>query len=217
LFEGLDLEPRYNIAPSQDVLAVRLKPGKTEPEAVNLHWGLIPSWADDPKIGYKLINARVETARDKPSFRSAFKNRHCLVLADGFYEWKKPKEASTGRKSSGAAKQPYHIHLRDGRPFAFAGLWEHWEREGQKIESCTILTTDANDALGPLHDRMPVILQREHLMDWLNTAGAGAKACDYSYLGPFPSELLEVVAVSPLVNSPRNNGPECLKPAVGGP
>jgi putative SOS response-associated peptidase YedK len=161
LFDGLDLQPQFNIAPSQNILAVRLKPGTADPEAVRLHWGLVPSWADDAKIGYKLINARLETAPEKPSFRSAFKHRHCLILADGFYEWKK----------TGNAKRPYHIRLRDGGPFAFAGLWEKWDREGKSIESCTILTTDADAAIRQLHDRMPVIVDTTHYRDWLTTSG----------------------------------------------
>jgi putative SOS response-associated peptidase YedK len=133
LFEGLELAPTYNVAPTQKVLAVRLRPGTKEPEAVKLRWGLVPSWVDDPKIGYRTINARLDTAPTKPAFRSGFKHRHCLVLADGFYEW---------QKTGGAKKQPYHIRLRDGGPFAFAGLWETWQREGQPVESCTILTTE---------------------------------------------------------------------------
>jgi putative SOS response-associated peptidase YedK len=204
LFDGLDLPPQYNIAPSQDVLAVRLKRGSSDLEAVRLHWGLIPSWADDPKIGYKLINARAETARSKPSFRAAFKHRHCLILADGFYEWKKV----------GKAKQPYHIRLRDGRPFAFAGLWEKWEREGKGIESCTILTTDANPALRHLHERMPVIVDSKHHRHWL-TPPATNEAGGIDYLGPYPAEELTAVAVNPVVNSPRYSGPQCLEPVAG--
>jgi putative SOS response-associated peptidase YedK len=201
LFEGLDLQPQYNIAPSQNVLAVRLKPGSADPEAVWLRWGLIPSWADDQKIGYKLINARAETAREKPSFRGAFKSRHCLVLADGFYEWKKV----------GKAKQPYHIRLRDGSPFAFAGLWEHWAQGEKPIESCTILTTDANEALRQIHDRMPVILAADSYRHWLSNSDTG-EANAFPYLAPYPPDTMTAVAVNPIVNSPRNNGQECLEP-----
>ncbi len=198
LFDGFDVQPQYNVAPSQNVLAVRLRPGTDQPEAVRLRWGLIPSWADDIKIGYKLINARLETAREKPSFRSAFKHRHCLVLADGFYEWKK----------AGKAKQPYLIRMRDGQPFGFAGLWETWQHNGQTIESCTILTTDANDTLRPIHDRMPVIVDPTHRLHWLNAG----KTEGFHYLGPYTAERMTAVAVSSLVNNPRNNSPACLEP-----
>jgi len=199
LFDHLAIEPHYNVAPSQNVLAVRLNPESGNPEAVRLRWGLVPSWADDLKIGYKLINARVETASTKPAFRSAFKHRHCLVLADGFYEWRKKTD-----------KQPFHIRLKAGRPFAFAGLWERWKQDDKAVESCTILTTDANAAVQPLHDRMPVILDPARYQDWL-AAGDGAGALDY--LLPYPAEEITAVAVSQHVNSPRNNGPECLTPA----
>src|SRR5438552_18733441 len=134
LFDDLEVQPNYNVAPSHNVLAVRQRPGSDELEAVRLRWGLVPSWAEDHKIGYKLINARAETVRTKPAFRSAFKHRHCLVLADGFFEWQK----------SGKKKQPYHLRLRDGKPFAFAGLWETWHDGDKPVESCTILTTEAN-------------------------------------------------------------------------
>jgi putative SOS response-associated peptidase YedK len=201
LFDGLDLQPQFNIAPSQNVLAVRLKPGTAEPVAVQLHWGLIPSWATDAKIGYKLINARLETARDKPSFRAAFKHRHCLILADCFYEWKK----------AGKAKQPYHVRLRAGRPFAFAGLWEKWERESKPVESCTILTTDANPTMRQLHDRMPVIVAPEHYLDWLKTAN-GDSPPQFDFLGPYPEDALTAIAVNPAVNNPRVQGPQCLEP-----
>src|SRR5438067_1776144 len=134
LADGPALQPRYNIAPTQTVAAVRAGAGHQK-ELVLLRWGLIPSWADDPKIGNRLINARAETAAEKPSFRSAFRHRRCLVLADGFYEW----------QQIGGKKQPYLFRLRDGAPFAFAGLWEHWEKGGRALDSCTVLTTGAND------------------------------------------------------------------------
>jgi putative SOS response-associated peptidase YedK len=200
LFDNIDLEPQYNIAPSQNVLAVRVQPGGEQLEAVRLRWGLVPSWADDPKVGYRLINARVETARDKPAFRAAFKQRHCLVLADGFYEWQATKTKQ---------KQPYHLRLRDGRPFAFAGLWENWQGNGQTLQSCTILTTDANAAVRPVHNRMPVILDPARYRHWLSATG-GAE--DYDYLGPYPAEEMMAVAVSTHVNSPKNNDPACLTP-----
>jgi putative SOS response-associated peptidase YedK len=140
---------RDNIAPTQEVLIVRRASPQASREARLHRWGLVPSWAKDPAIGNRLINARAETVATKPAFRRAFKERRCLVLADGFYEWHK----------EGANKQPYHIRLRDGRPFAFTGLGEHWEGEETAIDSCTLLTTTPNEVMRPLHDRMPVILQ----------------------------------------------------------
>ena len=160
LFDGVALQPQYNIAPSQSVLAVRLNHESGQPEAVRLRWGLVPFWADDPKVGYSLINARVESVRTKPAFREAFKKRHCLVLADGFYEWQKKE----------GGKQPYHLRLKNGGPFAFAGLWERWHREDKVVESCTILTTDANTVARPVHDRMPVILDVKDFDRWLDPA-----------------------------------------------
>ena len=134
------LEPRYNIAPTQDVAAIRWKDGKRH--LIFLHWGLIPSWADDPSIGNRMINARADGVADKPSFRSAFKKRRCLVVADGFYEWKK----------DGKSKQPFYVTLKSGKPFAFAGLYEHWRRGDQVIDSCTIITTEPNELMADIHD-----------------------------------------------------------------
>ena len=143
-----ELKPRNNIAPTQPVAAVR-QPSEGEREIVLLHWGLTPSWAKDPDIGNRLFNARSETVAEKPAFRSAFKHRHCLIPTDGFYEWQRV----------GERKQPYYIQLLDGGPFAFAGLWEHWEGpENLVIESCTILTTEANALVRSLHNRMPLII-----------------------------------------------------------
>jgi putative SOS response-associated peptidase YedK len=165
LFDGLDLKPNYNVAPTQTVLAVR-QSADSGPEPRWLRWGLVPSWATDPKIGSKLINARADTVATKPSFRAAFKKRRCLILADGFFEWKK-----TGTKT----KQPYHLHLTDRRPFCFAGLWEDWDRDGLRIESCTLITTDANKTVQEVHNRMPVIIAPEDYGTWL---GAGADSAE---------------------------------------
>src|SRR5262245_49539638 len=152
-----DWKPRYNVAPTQMVACVRQK--DTARELVRLRWGLIPNWAKDPKIAYSLINARSETAATKPSFRSAMKRRRCLIAADGFFEWKKV----------GKAKMPVHFHLKGGEPFAFAGLWEYWKpANGDAIESCTIMTTEANELVKPYHDRMPVILPTVHYDHWLD-------------------------------------------------
>ena len=153
--EILSYEPRYNIAPSQEVLAVREEEEKRH--LVLLRWGLIPPWADDPKIAFRTINARSETAHKTPSFRSAFKKQRCLIPASGFYEWKR----------EGKSKQPFYIQRKDSQPMAFAGLWEHWEDQKgeERIESCTILTTNANQEVSQVHDRMPVILEPENIIE----------------------------------------------------
>lgn len=191
-------DARYNVAPSQDVRAVRQPDGR---ELVELKWGLVPSWANDPKIGYGMINARCETVAEKPSFRSAFKRRRCLILADGFYEWKK-----TGAKT----KQPYFVHLKDDQPFAFAGLWEYWERDGEVIESCTILTTDANALMKPMHDRMPVILPDHVYDEWLDPDNQATGDLP-NLLKPYPTDEMAAHPVSTYVNSPKNQGPECTE------
>ncbi len=149
---GLDeypssLTPSYNIAPTQEVAAVVEEDEKRKLKM--FRWGLVPSWAKDPAIGNKMINARAETVSEKPSFRSAFKRRRCLIVADGFYEW---------QKTDGGAKQPYHFRMKDSSPFAFAGLWETWDGDGADVRSCSIITTDANDLMKEIHHRMPVIL-----------------------------------------------------------
>jgi putative SOS response-associated peptidase YedK len=190
LFADLELEPRYNIAPSQPILAVRVRPGTQDLEAVRLRWGLVPSWAKDLKIGYKLINARADTAAEKPSFRSAFRQRHCLILADGFYEWKKLEAKK---------KQPYLFRLKSGLPFAFAGLWEKWTGPENVVESCTILTTDANDLTRPMHDRMPVMVEPGNYQNWLRTLGTGDPA-QFDYLLPFPADAMKAEPVGTLVN-----------------
>jgi putative SOS response-associated peptidase YedK len=193
--------PRYNIAPSQEVLVVRQPSPQASREAHLHRWGLIPSWANDPAIGNRLINARAETVASKPVFRRAFKERRCLVLADGFYEWHK----------EGASKQPYHIRLRDGRPFAFAGLWEHWEGEEAAIDSCTLLTTTPNEVMRPLHDRMPVILSAPEYDQWLECRGQDTEHLQ-AILRPYPGDDLITYPVSTRVNNPMNETPECLIP-----
>jgi len=157
LLEIPEIPPRGNICPTQTVAAVRDDSSGNQ-LLVNLRWGLIPFWADDMKIGARLINARGETVAEKPAFRTAFRKRRCLILADGFYEWQ-----TINRK-----KQPYHFARRDGKPFAFAGLWERWDKGETPIESCTIITTDANDLVRPLHERMPVILHPQDFERWLD-------------------------------------------------
>jgi putative SOS response-associated peptidase YedK len=193
---------RYNIAPTQPVVAVRQPPDGAGRELTHLHWGLIPAWAGDPKIGSRLINARAETAAEKPAFRSAFKYRRCLVPSSGFYEWQK----LNGRK------QPVFIHLRDEDLFAFAGLWEVWHGpDGEEIASCTLLTTAANDLVRPVHDRMPVILHPADYDLWLDRH-AQKPALLQPLLRPYDASAMTFHPVSPRVNSPGNEGPECVAP-----
>ena len=200
--EAPPLEPRYNIAPSQPVLAVRRHPRTGQREFTFLNWGLIPSWAKDVKIGYRLINARSETVADKPAFRAAYRRRRCIVPADGFYEWQK----------RAGHKQPYFIHRKDDQPFGMAGLWERWEGpDGSVIESCTLLTTEPNELLRPLHNRMPVILSPEEYETWLDVQNASPLVLQ-ALLRPCPASLLEALPVSRYVNNPRQEGPACIEP-----
>jgi putative SOS response-associated peptidase YedK len=193
---------RYNVAPTQSVPVVRTVPGGQGRELVSLRWGLIPSWAQDPSIGNRLINARADTASIKPSFRSAFKQRRCLVLADGFYEWQK----------QGSKKQPYYFQLRTGGPFAFAGLWEHWQGGEEIIESCTLLTTEANDVVRPVHDRMPVILAPDAYEQWLDPR-VQKPDLQQALLRPYPGEAMTAYPVGTRVNNPRNDDRVCVQTA----
>ncbi len=195
-----DATPRFNIAPTQDVLTVRLEDGRRR--AATMRWGLVPSWAKDVKIGAKMINARSETAPDKPAFRAAFKRRRCLVPADGFYEWQRV----------GKSKRAFHFHLRSGQPFAMAGLWEVWrdpaQPEATPLVSCTVLTTDCNELVRPVHDRMPVILPREAWAPWLDPGVQDADALT-RLLAPYPSAAMEATPVGSYVNDARHEGPAC--------
>src|SRR5262245_14568313 len=173
--EAPDLLPRFNIAPGQPVAVVRQKPQAEGRELALLRWGLIPVWADDPSIGNRLANARSETVATKPSFRRAFRSRGCLVVADGFYEWQR----TNGRK------QPYIVGLQNDRPFGLAGLWERWEKVGEPVESCTILTTDANELMQPIHERMPVIFPPDQYGLWLDPRSEDAVKLA-KLLRPFP-------------------------------
>lgn len=196
--------PRYNIAPSQHVAAIRLNSETAKRECVMLRWGLIPFWAKDPKIGSQCINAKAETLAGKPSFRSAFKKRRCLVIADGFYEW----------QVQGTRKQPMWIGLRGRRPFAFAGLWEHWSpTDGEPIESCTIITTQPNALVQSIHNRMPVILSPQDYETWLDPAFQHLDTLN-SLLRPFPAEHMTAFPVSTLVNNPRHDASQCLEPVA---
>ncbi len=204
LDRAVEQKPRYNIAPSQNIAAVRIAPQDRARELVALRWGLVPPWAKDLKTGYAMINARVETVSTKPAFRSAFKYRRCLIPADGYYEW----------QALGSRKQPYHIHRQDGELFAFAGLWEHWQEETEQVvESCTILVTAANDSLRPIHDRMPVILEPEDYDRWLDPE-ARDPAVLLPLLHSHPAQELVARPASARVNSPRNDDADCLTPAV---
>lgn len=200
----LELPQRFNVAPTQDVAVVRLDPQSGRRRLDMLHWGLIPSWADDPGIGNRMINARAESAAEKPSFRRAFKSRRCLVVADGFFEWKK-----VGRR-----KQPYLITV-DDRPFAFAGLWERWKggdaSNGPPLESCTIITTTANALMQSIHDRMPVILDPNDYDRWLSTSAEDSSQLQ-ELLVPYPADAMQAVPVSTAVNNPRHDGPDCVEP-----
>jgi putative SOS response-associated peptidase YedK len=194
-----DLAPRYNIAPSQ---AVAVIPNEPERTLQLFQWGLIPSWAKDPKIGYKMINARAETLAEKPSFRSALKRRRCLVVADGFYEWKK----------DGKSKQPMYITLKDGRPFAFAGLWEVWRNpKDELIKTCTIITTEPNELLAEIHNRMPAILPPDAYDQWL-TPGDLDAAPALALLAPYDARLMRAVPVSTAVNSPALDSAQLVLP-----
>jgi putative SOS response-associated peptidase YedK len=196
-------EPRYNIAPTQPVPIVR-RLDQPKREWTPVRWGLIPSWAKDAKIGNKLINARGETVAEKPSFRSAFRKRRCLIPADGFYEWKKLD----------GGKQPHFIHLCDEEPFAFAGLWELWTNpnDGEVIESCTIVTTEANALMRTLHDRMPVIVPAEDYDLWLDAATQDVEGLK-GLLRPYPSDDMTAYPISAYVNNPRHEGVKCVEPA----
>jgi putative SOS response-associated peptidase YedK len=194
-----EFAPRCNIAPTQQVLAVRRAPGDEAAHFALLRWGLIPSWAKDPKIGSRLINARAETIGDKPSFRAAFKHRRCLLPADGFYEWK----TVDGRK------HPYEFGLVDRTPFALAGLWESWtDAGGGTVETCTIITTAANELLAPFHDRMPVIFDPPACKQWL-AAEPGDSGALRSLLRPYAAEKMAAAPASDRLNSSRYEGNDC--------
>lgn len=195
---GVLLEPRYNIAPTQLHPVVIVQDDKRVLRMMK--WGLVPHWAKEPGIGYKMINARAEGIEEKPSFRTPFRKRRCLVIANGFYEWKKldPK-----------TKVPYLIRLRSGKPFAFAGLWEKWDKGPEPLETFTIITTENNELIEPIHNRMPVILHEKDESLWLDPELKDPEKL-IPLLKPYPSEEMELYEVSTIVNSPRNDVPECI-------
>ena len=193
------VEPSYNVAPTQTVAVVVQREGVTTLE--KMRWGLIPAWAKDPAIGSRMINARAETVGEKPSFKRPLKDRRCLVVANGFYEWQK----------TGQAKIPMFIRLKSGQPFGFAGLYDVWTSpEGEAVASCTIITTSANDLMQPIHDRMPVILPKPQASTWLNPAIQRADDV-LPLLVPYSAADMEAYPVSRLVNSPENNSPDLIR------
>ena len=195
-------KPSYNVAPTQDVaVVVQREAGNT---LERMRWGLIPSWAKDPKIGSKMINARSETLSEKPSFKRPFRSQRCLVIADGFFEWAKTEHG----------KVPMFIRPKSQHLFGLAGLYDVWAPpQGEAITSCTIVTTSANDFMRPIHDRMPLILSRSQEADWLNPATPTINEW-LSALAPYPSQEMEAYEVSRQVNSPQNNGIECIQPVA---
>lgn len=197
------LAPRYNIAPTQPALIVR-EVDKRRVAAL-VRWGLVPFWADDINIGQRMINARSETVTAKPAFRAAFRHRRCLVPADGYYEW----QSRDGRK------QPYLMAPADGGCFALAGLWEHWQRDGNELETMSLMTCAANASLSAIHDRMPVVIARADYGRWLS--GDTAPAQLQSLLSPAPNDCFVARAVSTRVNSPRNDDRECITPVATSP
>jgi len=197
----VEMTPRYNIAPTQPV-AVVPNDGKNQLDFYT--WGLIPSWAKDPLIGSRMINARAETLAEKPAFRAAFRRRRCLILADGFYEWQQAK---------GTSKIPMYIRLVSGEPFAFAGLWEIWNSsDGSTILSCAIITTQPNELMEKIHNRMPVILPPDAYPIWLDPDEQNPSRLS-SLLHPYPADEMQAYAVSRFVNSPSNDSPQCILPA----
>ena len=200
--ESVAWTDRYNLAPSQEVLTV-VQPSGSARQVRRMRWGLIPSWAKDPTIGNQLINARAETIATKPAFRRPLRERRCLIVTDGFYEW----------ESQGQRKRPWFIRMRDGRPFAFAGLWDHWtDPEGKGVESCTIITTTPNDLIRRFHHRMPVILPPNGYDLWLDVRIREVDRL-LPLLTPYPPDEMTAYPVSPLVNSPTNDTPACQAPA----
>ena len=209
---GRELGPRYNIAPTQQALTITVKRRADGQgcgrQATMMRWGLVPSWTKDPKVGSLMINARAETVAERPSFRSAFRRRRCLIVADGFYEWRR----------DGKQRIPMRIGLKSdpdfGEMFAFAGLWETWKRPGgSEMQSCAIVTTEANDLIASIHDRMPVILDRSAESIWLDP-DIDDPAVLSELLVPYPPERMTAHEVSKAVNSAAYNGPECIIPVT---
>lgn len=197
---------RFNVAPTQEAAAVRVTAPGGPRHLDLLKWGLVPYWAEDPSIGNRMINARSESVADKPAYRWSFRKQRCLIATDGFYEWKK----------EGKLKQPFHIRRKDRQPFAFAGLWARWKPKdgsGDPLDTFTILTTDSNDLIRPLHDRMPVILDRTNFDLWLDPQVEDRDRL-LPLLVPYDGSVMETVPVSRVVNSPAYDQPDCIAPLV---
>ena len=194
------IKPSYNVAPGQDVAVIL----KDENRKLGLlKWGLIPSWAKDPAIGNRMINARAESVAEKPSFKHPIRRKRCLIVADGFYEWRK----------EGKQKVPMYIFLKDQKPFVFAGLWDTWTApDGKMVATCTIITTEPNTFMERIHNRMPVILPKHHIDTWLDRSIDNEQEV-LPLLKPYPEKEMDAYEVSRFVNSPKNNSPECIKPA----
>jgi putative SOS response-associated peptidase YedK len=199
LQRAAELLPRFNIAPSESIAAIRENVNH-ERELVLLRWGLIPSTIKDTKNSYRMINARAETVSQRPAFRAAFAHRRCLIPADGFYEWQRTNDN----------KQPYFVRAKDENPLAFAGLWERWQRGQEVIESCTIITTSANESLAPIHDRMPAILREDTYDLWLDPSVQDLGALQ-ALLLPCDAKKLVAYPVSKHVNHPKNDDAECIR------
>ena len=204
---ALEFQPHFNIAPSQYVIALRhsgvqipATASSCSVEPVMLRWGLVPSWAKDPGIGHRMINARRETVDHKPAFRAAFRRRRCVILADGFYEWRRVDDR----------KIPTYITMKSGEPFAMAGLWEHWEGQSSTLLTCTIITTAANHVLAPVHDRMPVIFSPEKAVHWMDPDN-DSKAGLQQLLDSPDHDDLHYWEVGREVNNPRNDGPNLIR------
>lgn len=199
--EPLGLNPRYNIAPSQDIPIIR--DTETGPAMTLVRWGLVPSWSKEPKTKYSTINARIESVSEKPTYRTSFKRRRCLIPADGFYEWK----VVNGHKI------PHHIRMIESEVFAFAGLWDRWEGEGETLDSCTIIVMPANEVMKPLHERMPAIIAPAHYDLWMDPRITGKEEI-MGYLNSAPSSRLRFYPVSPWVNVPKHDDERCIQPAT---
>ena len=218
------LKPDWNVAPTKDVYAVTMRPPREDKQApprrelAVVRWGLVPSWAKDPSIGNRMINARMETVSEKPAFKRAFAKRRCILPADGYYEWYTPEDGPKG-KGGKPLKQPFFIHPSDGSSLAMAGLYELWRdptREDDDprawLMTCTVLTTTAEDSVGRIHDRMPLLVERDRWAEWLDPAVTGEKGDPRGLLVPAAPGRLDAYPVSTLVNDVRHNGPELVEP-----
>jgi putative SOS response-associated peptidase YedK len=213
------LGPNYNVAPTNDIYGV-VAVGDDHREVQAFHWGLIPSWAKERKIGQRMINARAETLAQKPAFKSVFKKHRCIIPMDGFYEWAPGVEGGPVTKAGKLAKRPYFVHRIDGEPLAVAGLWSVWrdrsaEGDGDWLHSATVVTTDANGTMQQVHDRMPVILPRAMWDLWLDPANQNIDMLS-KLLVPAPDHLLTMHEVATDVNNVRNKGADLIRPAQPG-